>query len=393
MDPSPLRIHALGLIGMGAITSIMMTTPVIGLYLSSLGLPAAHIGAIIGTMSLALVGSEVALAVAASSRLGRRGSVAVAITGSAVMLGWFPLTGSLLGLYLNRFAFGAVRGLLWPVLFAEVADAAHPQRQGTSFALFWLYFGVGNLIGPALGGLLGERFSLLTPFYAAAAISLLTVPLLRVLRTQRDTGARNPLAGYPLLLHAPRLLRAWGLTLCNVIVFSLYLTFLPLHAAAQGLSTAQIGVIFTAGAVAFILGQAALRRADARFPAERLLVVAFIARGASAATVPWLHSMGALLTANFITSVLTAAISPALSTRIAAQAPRDHLVAAMGGFNASADLGFFIGPLAGGVLATLGLQWAFWLAVPVTAAALWLLTPSAQVNRRSATIAPNSRPK
>lgn len=373
MDRSPFRIHALGLIGMGAITSIMMTTPVIALYLSARGLPAAHIGAVIGIMSLALVISEVLLAVTVSSRIGRRATMAVALAGSAALLGGFPLIGSLIGLYLNRIAFGGIRGLLWPVLFAELADTAPAERRAPSFAVFWLYFGVGTLIGPAVGGLLGERLTLLAPFYAAAVMSVLTVPLVRPVRAERDAAVRNPLASYPALLRAPGISRTWALTVCNVIIFSLYSTFLPLHAAAQGLSTAQIGVIFTGGAVAFIIGQDVLRRASDRLPPERVLIGSFIARGAGVAIVPLLQSFSGLLLANFAAGVLTAAIPLALSTRIAGQAPRGHLVAAMGGFNASADLGFFVGPLAGGLLAALGLQWAFWLAIPITGIALVLL--------------------
>jgi len=37
--------------------------------------------------------------------------------------------------------------------------------------------------------------------------------------------------------------------------------------------------------------------------------------------------------------------------RVSARSPRAHMVAAMGGFNAAADLGFFLGPVAGGILA------------------------------------------
>ncbi|HEY3247681.1 MAG TPA: MFS transporter [bacterium] len=376
MTHTPSREHALGLIGMSAITSIMMTTPVISLYLNARGLPAAHIGAVIGIMSLALVLSEVALAVTVASRIGRRSAIALALTGSAATLGGFPLIGSVAGFYLNRITFGAIRGLLWPVLFAEVTDAAHPERRGRAFAVFWLYFGVGNLIGPAVGGWLGEWLSLPSAFYAAAAMSVLALPLVLTVGTTRDPAPRNPLAIYPTLFRARGVSRTWALTACNVVMFSVYSTFLPLHAAGRGLSPAQIGVIFTGGAIAFIIGQDVLRRVSDRWSPERLLPASFIARGAGVAMVPLLTSFGGLFLANFAAGVLTAVIPLALTTRIAARAPRDQLVAAMAGFNASADLGFFVGPLAGGLLAVLGLRWAFWLAVPVTAAALLLLRGS-----------------
>lgn len=45
----------------------------------------------------------------------------------------------------------------------------------------------------------------------------------------------------------------------------------------------------------------------------------------------------------------------------------------MGGFNAAADLGFFVGPVVGGLLAAFGLRWAFAVVLPVIVIALLLL--------------------
>lgn len=379
-------VHALGLIGMGAMLSIMMVTPVISLYLAARGLPASHIGAVIGITSAALVIAELIGATVVSSRIGRRATVAVALAGSAGMLGWFPFIGSLAGLYANRAALGAVRGLLWPVLFAEVADSSPPQRRGTAFSIFWLLFGIGSLLGPAAGGLLGERFGLRAPFYAAAVISLLTLASIGAVRARSDAaGHQGPETGRPLqqLMRSYRLLirtrpipSNWVLTLCNVAIFGIYATFMPLHAAARGLNTAQIGVIFTGGAFAFIIGQDLLRRLEARLPTEQVLLPAFVVRGLAVAAVPLLPSFGSLLVTNFLSSLVTAAIPPALSVRMATHAPRGHLVPAMGAYNASADFGFFAGPVLGGLVAAAGLQWAFYLTVPLTVLALGLLRAS-----------------
>lgn len=373
MDSSSSRIHALGLMALGAIMSIMMTTPVLSLYLDRRGLPTSHVGAVIGVMSLALALAEL-LALGVTSRIGRRRTIIVALAGSTVMLAGFPRVVSLAGFYLNRIAFGAVRGVLWPVMFAEVAELGPPQRRGASFAPFWLYFGLGTLLGPALGGFLGDRISLVAPFYAAALISALCLPLTLGVGPQRDPGPSNPFSSYRVLLQSsPQVARIWAITICNATIFSVYTTFLPLHAAARGLSPGQIGLIFTGGALAFIIGQDLLRRLTGRLPADRLLLPGFIARGLGVAAVPWLSSFAPLLAVNFVSSLMGAAIPLALSTRIATASPRDSLIPAMGGFNASADLGFFLGPLLGGVLAGFGLLWAFVLVVPVTLVGLVLL--------------------
>ncbi len=376
--PSPRRIHALGLVAMGSILSIMLISPVIPLYLDQRGLSPVHVGGVIGAMSLALIVSEV-LALGVSSRVGRRLAVITGLAGSAVMFAWFPLAATLAGLYLTRLALGAVRGVLWPVLFAEVAESGPPDRRPALFALFWLYFGVGQLLGPALGGELGERISLSAPFFAAGLASLLTIAAVGAVRPVRDDSP-NPLGSYVVLLrHAPAVTRAWLLTICNTIVFGIFTTFLPLHAAAKGLTAGEIGLIFTGGGVAFIITQALLGRVTEQIPAERLLVPSYLARGIGVGIMPFLASFPALFAVNFLTAILSASIPLALMTRITARAPREHLVAAMGGMNAAADLGFFVGPVVGGILAGWGVQWAFAMVPAVTLLAVGLLllpTPS-----------------
>lgn len=373
---SPWRVHALGLVAMGAILSFMVTSPVIPLYLDRRGLPSFHIGGVIGAMSLALIVTEV-LALSVSSYIGRRLAVVVALAGSAVMFAWFPLVGSLLGLYLTRLGLGAVRGVLWPVAFAEVAEAGPPDRRPALFALFWLYFGIGQLVGPALGGWLGERGSLTTPFFVAALASLLTIPGVAVVSPVRDNSP-NPLASYAALLtSAPAVARVWLLTICNTATFSIFTTFLPLHAAAQGMSTSEIGLIFTGGGVAFIIAQAVLGRIPGRVSAERLLGLSFLVRGVGVGVMPLLGSFPALFTVNFLSALLSAPIPLALSTRVTSRSPQQHLVAAMGGLNAAADLGFFVGPVVGGILAVWGVQWAFALVPVVATAALLFLRADA----------------
>src|SRR4030067_725647 len=85
-----LRVHALGLIAMGPVMSITVTSPVIPLYLDGLGLPPQHVGGIIGATSLAIIVTEL-LAMAMSHLLGRRRTGILALVPSALMFGTFPL--------------------------------------------------------------------------------------------------------------------------------------------------------------------------------------------------------------------------------------------------------------------------------------------------------------
>src|SRR5436309_3097430 len=261
----------------------------------------------------------------------------------------------------------------WPVTFAEVAEAGPLNRRAGLFSLFWWYFGVGQLLGPLIGGFLGEQFSLRAPFFAAALASLVMVPAAAIVRPVRDDSP-NPLRSYAALLsRAPSVRRMFLVTVMHTIAYGILTTFLPLHAAANGLSTAEIGLIFTGGGVAFIVVQAVLHRIADRITADRLLIPAYVIRGLGVSVVPLLTSFPALFIVTFLGSLGGAVIPNGLSMRISARSPREHLVAAMGGFNAAADLGFFLGPVAGGILAAWGVKWAFAIAPVVTLlAVIWL---------------------
>jgi len=241
------------------------------------------------------------------------------------------------------------------------------------FALFWLYFGVGQLLGPAVGGWLGQQVSLTAPFLGAAVASLATAAAIGAVRPVRDNNP-NPLPSYGALLRrSPAVWWAWVLIVCSTVVFGVYLTFLPLHAVSRGRTPEEVGLVFTGGAVVFIIAQLLLHRIPLRVSPERLLILSFLARGVCVGITPWLGSFWELFTVNFFTSILGAAVPPALSTRITDGAPRDNLVAVVGGLNAAADLGFFVGPVVGGLLAGGGVQWAFALAPAVTLLAVALL--------------------
>ena len=70
-------------------------------------------------------------------------------------------------------------------------------------------------------------------------------------------------------------------------------------------------------------------------------------------------------------SVVGAVIPPVLTARLAGVAGGQAVVV-MGGFNAAADVGFFLGPVIGGIAAGYGLAWPFLLALPLAAAGVIL---------------------
>ena len=53
---------------------------------------------------------------------------------------------------------------------AYIADISPPEKRAANFGLMGAAFGLGFIIGPAAGGLIGEEFGHRAPFYAVAAL-------------------------------------------------------------------------------------------------------------------------------------------------------------------------------------------------------------------------------
>ena len=86
------------------------------------------------------------------------------LQGLAPTLGW---------LIAGRMIAG-ITGASYGAAYAYLADVTDPEKRAASFGLMGMAFGFGFIIGPALGGLLGELGPRL-PFFAAAGLALVNV--------------------------------------------------------------------------------------------------------------------------------------------------------------------------------------------------------------------------
>jgi len=108
---------------------------------------------------------------ALSDRYGRRPVLLLAIAGLGGMFLASAFVTSLVALLLTRIAGGALAAN-FSVANAYAADTSRPEDRARSFGVIGAAFGLGFIIGPALGGLLGG-IDLRLPFYVAGALSAL----------------------------------------------------------------------------------------------------------------------------------------------------------------------------------------------------------------------------
>lgn len=127
-----------------------------------------------------------------SDRYGRRPVLIVSLIALAVdytITGWAP---TIWWLFLGRFLSG-VAGATYPTVNAYIADVSPPEKRAANFGLTGAAFGVGFILGPALGGVIGEHFGPHAPFFAAAGIALLNALFgLVVLKESLPPAQRRP---------------------------------------------------------------------------------------------------------------------------------------------------------------------------------------------------------
>ena len=158
---------------------------------------------------------------AVSDRYGRRPVILISCFGLgldyiimalAPGVGWLLLGRVLSGITASSFS----------VAGAYVADVTPPERRAAGFGMIGAAFGVGFVLGPALGGLLGS-ISPRLPFWAAASLAVLNATyglfvlpesLARDRRAPLSWSRANPVGALILLRSHPGLL---GLAIVNFL--------------------------------------------------------------------------------------------------------------------------------------------------------------------------------
>lgn len=218
-----------------------------------------------------------------SDRIGRRPVIlitnAVTVVDYAIMA-WAP---SLWWLFAGRVLSGIATSNM-SAASAYIADVTPPEKRAAAFGMIGSAFGLGFVLGPAFGGLVGNFNPRLT-FWAAAAFALLNTlyglfvlpeSLPRERRTPRLEWKRaNPVGSLRLLRSHHEL---WGLTWVNFTSLLAHEVFPNIWViyciAAFGWSTGSIGLTLTLiGVIAAINQATMIGPVVKRFGERRTLLV------------------------------------------------------------------------------------------------------------------------
>ncbi len=202
----------LNMIGMGVIMPVM---PQLIMDVTGEGLPdAAQWGGVLTLVFAVMQFLMMPVMGGLSDRYGRRpvilGSLA-AYSADFLLMALAPSIGFLIVARSLAGAFAAT----FSTANAYIADISPPEKRAANFGLMGAAFGLGFIIGPAIGGFLGENFGPRAPFYFVAALGaanlvygLLSLPetLRPELRRRFDWRRANALGNFAQFARYPAIL-------------------------------------------------------------------------------------------------------------------------------------------------------------------------------------------
>lgn len=252
-----------------------------------------------------------------SDRFGRRPVLLVSLT--VVMCEYLVMAtaGSMLVLLAARIV-GGIASATQAVGYAFIADISKPEEKAARFGLIGASFGVGFVLGPMIGGLLGE-LGTRAPFYAAAALAAanLVFGILILPETLRRENQRtfrwaraNPLGSFIALSRLPGVTRLVLLFFFYQVAFNVYPAIWAYFTRARfGWDSAMVGLSLAAFGVALVAVQGGLIRIILRYFGDRgtvlygiafnataFLAMAFVASGTVAIILTPLTALGAVVT-------------------------------------------------------------------------------------------------
>jgi DHA1 family tetracycline resistance protein-like MFS transporter len=287
-----------------------------------------------------------------SDRFGRRPVILASLLGSGVdyfllayapNLGWF---------YVGRIIAG-ITGANFAAATAYIADVSPPEKRAANFGLIGAAFGLGFVLGPALGGLLGN-VGLRVPFLVAGGLTLLNwlygllvLPesLARENRRTFSWSRSNPIGS---LLHLRRHSMAFGLAGTYFLIYLAHQvlpsTWVLYTSYRYDWTVGQTGVsLAIVGLMAAIVQGGLTRFVVARFGEQITAVLGLTASAISYAGYG-LATEGWMIYAVLVLGSLSGLTGPAVQALISRNVGADEQGGVQGSLASLASVAGIMGP-------------------------------------------------
>jgi MFS transporter, DHA1 family, tetracycline resistance protein len=295
-----------------------------------------------------------------SDRIGRRPVLMLSMAAFALAYLWMGSATALWMLFAARGFAGACAGNI-AAAQAYIADVTKPEERAKGMGLIGAAFGLGFIIGPALGGWLAGNdpasADIETPAWVAAGLSCLAfcgvVLLLPESRPAAGRGGRPSRSRFAAVLGVLQrpILAPLILTFFLVILaFAGMESTFALWATEQfGWGPRQVGYVFAyVGVLSAILQGGLIGHLARRFGEERLLLCGLVLIGGGLLVLPLSRDMAALSLGVSGLALGMGLTQPSLNSLISRRAGREEQGEVLGVSQSVGSLSRVLGPAAAG---------------------------------------------
>lgn len=201
-------------------------------------------------------------------RFGRRPVLLAALFALGIDYLVMGLAPALAWLFVGRFIAG-IAGASYSPAYAYIADISPPEKRAQNFGFIGAAFGIGFVLGPSIGGLLGS-LGPRTPFFAAAGLALLNATfglfalpesLPRERRRAFDWSRANPFGALMQLRRQPVVLGLAGVAFLWLLGHQVLPSTWAFYTMLRfDWSTAAVGYSLAAAGIVMAISQAGLTR-------------------------------------------------------------------------------------------------------------------------------------
>ena len=290
---------------------------------------------------------------ALSDRFGRRPVILLSCLGLGLDFIFMALAPSLAWLFVGRII-SAMTSASFTTADAYVADVTPPERRAKSFGMIGAAFGVGFIIGPLIGGFLGD-IDLRLPFWFSAGLALLNFGYgLFVLpeslapehRSRRfDWSHANPFGAIKLLARYPQVFGLAAVVFIANLAHYVYPSIFVLYADYRyQWGQKEVGyVLALVGVLSVIVNVLLIGRAVQWLGERRALLCALLC-GAAGFTIYGYAYVGWMFLVGLPISALWAIAAPATQALITRQVGPDVQGRIQGALMSLVSMAGIVGP-------------------------------------------------
>ncbi len=325
-----------------------------------------------------------------SDRIGRRPVMLLSIGCASLGYLVFGLAESLPVIFLARMLAGFGSANIGAAQ-AIIADSTPPESRAKGMGLIGVAFGLGFILGPALGGFFGQ-IGLSIPAFVAAGLGVINfifalINLPETCPQKLGQSAKNQVSHRPgfswaALKHAarhPNVPQLFLIYLLYISAFSMMEQVLGLfieatwHPVAEGVESTLRAkqaaaetayVLIMVGITATIVQGGLIGKLVKKFGERRLLITGIFLVGLSLAVTPLIGLTGTyrlMLAWAVLTAIGSGFTNPSLSSLLSQSVDRDEQGGVLGMGQSIAALGRVIGPSMAGFLFERGVAIPFWI--------------------------------